>query len=144
MERKKVDITVWVLVDISPDIVWRYWNNPAHIVGWNSASDDWHTTNAINDLRVGGYFSSRMEAKDHSMGFDFEGRYDEVVPNKKIAYTLADGRKVKVVFTEVDDKTEITETFDAEGENPVELQREGWQAILNRFKHYVESNEKQQ
>jgi uncharacterized protein YndB with AHSA1/START domain len=110
------------------------------VVNWNSASDDWHTTKAENDLRTGGTFSSRMEAKDGSFGFDFGGIYDEVIPNELIAYTMGDGRKVKVTFTENSGKTEVVETFDAETENPVEMQRGGWQAIMDNFKKYAEAN----
>ncbi len=112
---------------------------PEHIVDWNFASDDWQCPKASNDLRPGGAFSSRMEAKDGSAGFDFGGVYDEVVPFQKIAYTIADGRKVEVTFQEEGGKTRVTETFDMENENPEEMQREGWQAVLLNFKRSVES-----
>lgn len=134
-------ITVMTDVNAPLDIVWDFWTAPEHIVNWNSASDDWHTTSAVNDLRVGGHFNSRMEAKNGSTGFDFEGVYDVVDKNKQIGYTLADGRKVRVRFSEKGNKTRIEETFDPENQNPVEMQRQGWQAILDRFKYYVEINQ---
>lgn len=139
---QKERITVQVEVNFPPHVVWKYWTDPKHIVHWNSASDDWHTPTAVNDLRQGGWFKCRMEAKDHSEGFDFEGRYDEIVPKEKIVYTMADGRRVDILFRNVGNNTRITETFDAENQNPVEMQRAGWQAILDRFKYYVELNEK--
>ncbi len=142
MENKKHTITVRVRVIAPLHIVWDYWTDPDHIVNWNAASDDWHTIRAANDLKDGGWFSSRMEAKDGSVGFDFEGRYDEVILNEKITYTLADGRKVKVRFENIDNQTEIVETFEPEHQNSQDMQREGWQAILDRFKYYVELNEK--
>jgi uncharacterized protein YndB with AHSA1/START domain len=118
--------------------VWNYYTSPEHITQWNSASDDWHTPRAENDLRVGGRFSSRMEAKDGSQGFDFGGSYNEVKPNEKIAYTMDDGRKAEVLFTKDGNNTDLKVTFDAETENPVEFQRGGWQAILDNFKAYAE------
>lgn len=135
-------ITVYVHVHAPLHIVWYYWTEPEHIKNWNAASDDWHTTSAVNDLDVGGSFNYRMEAKDASEGFNFEGKYDNIVPNELIEYTMSDGRHVKVTFEEKDTDTSITETFDAEDSNPVEMQRGGWQAILDRFKYYVEINEK--
>lgn len=120
--------------------VWKAWTTPGDILQWNNASEDWHTTNAENDLRVGGKFSSRMEAKDGSVGFDFWGVYDEVKPNELLEYTLGDGRKVKIIFTAHGDETKIIETFDAESENSIEMQKIGWQAILDNFKKYVELN----
>ncbi|MBK5721844.1 SRPBCC domain-containing protein [Dysgonomonas sp. Marseille-P4677] len=142
MEQKRQSIRVSIKVVAPLHVVWHYWTDPTHIVNWNTASDDWHTVSAVNDLKGGGWFSSRMEAKDGSVGFDFEGRYDEVVPNEKITYTLSDGRKVKVIFKSKGNKTEIEETFQAEDQNSIELQQQGWQAILDRFKYYVELNEK--
>ena len=118
--------------------MWEYWSKPEHITKWNSASDDWHTPRAENDLRVGGKFTARMEAKDGSFGFDFGGIYDAVRENEYIEYTLGDGRKVKVHFKDQGDSTKVTESFDAESTNSVELQRGGWQAILDNFKKYVE------
>ena len=133
---------VTIISSISAPIskVWDYWTSPEHIVKWNTASEDWHTTTADVDLRVGGKFTSRMEAKDGSFGFDFEGTYDDVVPHKRIAYTLGDNRKVVVTFTEKESTTEIIEAFDPETDNPVAMQRSGWQAILDNFKRYTEGN----
>lgn len=119
--------------------VWDCWTLPEHIVNWNNASDDWHTPSATVDLRVGGKFTSRMEAKDGSMGFDFEGIYDAVEPLKKIAYTMADGRKVILLFEGTGTNTVVTESFDPETTNSLELQRAGWQAIMDNFKKYAES-----
>ena len=118
--------------------VWEMWTTPEHITKWNYASEDWQTTFAQNDLRKGGKFLSRMEAKDRSSGFDFDGIYDEVKTNQLIEYTLSDGRKVRVVFTDKDEETKIVESFDTEDSNSVEMQRDGWQAILDNFKKYVE------
>ena len=135
----KTKITVEGFVNAPLNTVWESWTAPQHIVKWSFASDDWHTTKAENDLRVGGTFSSRMEAKDGSFGFDFEGVYDEVETNKLIAYTLGDGRTVKIKFTATGNETHIAETFEAETVNSEELQRDGWQAILDNFKKYTES-----
>ncbi len=131
-------LTVKATVNAPIEKVWDAWSNPAHIVKWNAASDDWHTPRAENDLRTGGKFTSRMEARDGSMGFDFEGMYDDVVPHEKISYAMADGRRVQVYFKDVNGQTEVTETFDAEKTNPLELQQAGWQAILDNFKKYTE------
>ena len=136
---EKVQITVETTAHAPIEKVWQAWTNPEDIMGWNFASDDWHTPHAINDLRVGGSFSSTMAAKDGSFSFDFGGIYDEVVLHKVISYSLADGRRVKILFTDNGDETLISETFDAENENPVEMQQAGWQAILNNFKKYVEN-----
>lgn len=132
-------ITVETIVNATAEKVWELWNNPDHITKWNSASPDWHTPWAKNDLRVGGTLTARMEAKDGSFGFDFAGVYDVVTANEYIEYTLGDGRKVKITFTSEGDKTKITESFDAESENPVEMQQMGWQAILDSFKKYAEA-----
>lgn len=136
----KTVITIDAVVNAPNSKVWEIWTSPEHIVKWNHASDDWHTTTATNDLKVGGKFNSRMEAKDGSFGFDFWGIYDEIVTNKKIAYTLGDDRKVDVTFTEKDNGVEIISSFEAENENPIDMQKTGWQLILNNFKKYVESN----
>jgi uncharacterized protein YndB with AHSA1/START domain len=133
-------ITVEALVNAPLDTVWSFWTEPDHITQWNNASDDWHTPWAKNDLVPGGRFVARMEAKDGSMGFDFGGTYDEVVEHRKIAYTLDDNRKVTVSFSEADSGTRVVEEFEAEDENSAELQQQGWQAILNNFKRYTESN----
>jgi Uncharacterized conserved protein len=119
--------------------VWDAWNNPADIMKWNSAQDDWHTTSSTVDLREGGKFTSRMEAKDGSMGFDFEGMYTRIVPHETIEYRMSDGREVKVEFVERAGGVLVRETFDAESENPPDLQRQGWQAILDSFSRHVEA-----
>lgn len=120
--------------------VWDYYTNPEHIMKWNFASDDWYCPYASNDLRVGGKYSVRMEAKDGSFGFDFEAVYDEVDPNKQIDYTMPDGRRAKVTFYELNHRTTVKVNFDPETENSVEIQRGGWQAILDNFKKYTESH----
>ena len=135
----KTVITVEATIDAPVAKVWEAWNEPAHITQWCSASDEWHTPKSENDLRPGGEFLSRMEAKDGSMGFDFGGTYDEVRINEYIAYTLDDDRKVTVSFAADDSGTRIIETFEAEQENPVEMQQGGWQAIMDNFKKYAES-----
>ena len=119
--------------------VWKLWTEPEHIKKWNHASDDWHTTRSENDLRVGGKFLSRMEAKDGSFGFDFGGVYDEVIPLERIAYTMGDGRRVSIAFASEGNVTRVTETFDPESTNSLEMQQAGWQAILDNFKKYAES-----
>ncbi len=131
-------ITVVAHINAPIEKVWEYYNLPEHITKWNNASEDWHTPRAENDLRVGGKFVFRMEAKDESMGFDFGGIYDEIEEKKLIKYTIDDGRKVVVEFTGNAKETKVVINFEAENENPVERQREGWQAILNNFKKYVE------
>jgi uncharacterized protein YndB with AHSA1/START domain len=133
-----VKITVETLVKANLDSVWDAWNNPDDINQWNAASDDWHTTRSAVDLREGGKFSARMEAKDGSAGFDFEGTYTRVVPQKLIEYRMTDGREVRVQFSEVAEGVLVRETFDAETENDPEVQREGWQAILDNFARHVE------
>jgi uncharacterized protein YndB with AHSA1/START domain len=132
-------VTVETTINAPIEKTWSYFTEPKHIEAWNHASDDWHTTHAENDLRPGGAFSSRMEAKDGSQGFDFGGIYDEVKALERIAYTIGDGRKVIVVFTPEGEKTRVTETFEAESENSPEMQRGGWQSILDTFKKYVEA-----
>jgi uncharacterized protein YndB with AHSA1/START domain len=135
----QVNITVEAIVNAAVETVWNAWTSPEHIVKWNNASEDWHTPKVENDLRTGGKFLSRMEAKDGSFGFDFAGVYDEVKTNEVIAYTLGDDRKVHIAFTGNGDTTKITETFEAESTNPIEMQKGGWQAILDNFKKYAES-----
>lgn len=141
MERtEKAQITVDTVVDASIDKVWTYWTTPAHIMHWNNASADWHTPRAENELKAGGTFNFRMEARDKSFGFDFAGTYNEVRTHEYIAYTLGDGRKVQIQFAAGGPSTRITETFQAEDANSEELQRRGWQAILDNFKKYTESH----
>jgi len=136
----KTKITIASAINAPVEKVWQLWSAPEHITKWCSASDDWHTPRAENDLRVGGTFSSRMEAKDGSFGFDFGGVYDNVKTNELIEYTLGDSRKVSIHFTPEGNGTKVTQTFEAENENPVEMQRAGWQAILDNFKKYTEAN----
>lgn len=136
----KTAITVEATVNAPVEKAWTYWSEPKHITKWCQASDDWHAPNAENDLRTGGNFKTTMAAKDGSFSFDFGGVYTNVQPHKLIEYTIGDGRKVKIVFAANGKQTKITETFDAEQENPVEMQRGGWQAILDNFKKYTESN----
>jgi uncharacterized protein YndB with AHSA1/START domain len=136
--RNAVSITVEATINAPVEKVWKLYTTPEDIMKWNSASEDWHTTASTNDLRPGGTFSSRMEAKDGSFGFDFGGTYDEVITHKTIAYTLGDGRKSKVNFGATGNQTWVTVTFDAETQNPIEMQKGGWQAILNSFKKYAE------
>ncbi len=132
---------VKVIVTVNRPVkdVWPLWTDPMHVIKWNAASDDWQTTYATNDLRVGGKFTSRMEAKDGSMGFDFEGIYTRVDKYAALEYKMEDGRVVKVIFNDENNKTTIIEEFDAESENPVEMQRAGWQAILDNFKRHAEA-----
>ena len=119
--------------------VWKIWTGPEHITQWNAASDDWHCPQASNDLRIGGAFSSTMAAKDGSFSFDFAGVYEDVQLHKRIAYTMADGRTCEILFSSENGGTRVVESFDAETQNPVEMQRTGWQAILDRFKAYAEA-----
>ena len=133
-------ITVETVVDAELRDVWNTWNNPDDIVQWNSPSNDWHTTRSAVDLREGGKFSARMEAKDGSAGFEFEGVYTRVVPNKIIDFKMSDGREVNVEFYDREDGVVVRETFDAETENSTEMQRAGWQAILNNFGRHVEKH----
>ncbi|WP_342330109.1 SRPBCC family protein [Pedobacter sp. FW305-3-2-15-E-R2A2] len=135
----QINITVETIVNAAVDTVWNAWTSPEHIIKWNNASEDWHTPRVENDLRTGGKFLSRMEAKDGSFGFDFSGVYDEVKTNELIAYTLGDDRKVSISFVRDGNTTKITETFEAESTNPIEMQKGGWQAILDNFKKYAES-----
>lgn len=137
---KKISVTIEAAVNAGAEKVWRLWTLPEHITQWNHASPDWHSPKAENDLRPGGRFNYRMEARDGSMGFDFWGIYDAVEPGRLIEYTMGDGRKAQVVFAGDDNHTQITEIFEAETENPVELQKAGWQAILDNFKQYAETN----
>lgn len=138
MEAIQVTIEATIFAPISK--VWEYWTQPEHITKWNFANEDWCCPTASNDLKVGGKYSARMEAKDGSFGFDFEAIYDEVIKDKKIAYTMLDGRKAITDFEEVGGQTKIATTFDAETQNSVDFQKQGWQAILDNFKKYTEAN----
>ena len=132
-------ITVEATVNAPVERVWEYWTSPEHITRWNNASEDWHTPHAENDLRKGGRFLSRMEARDGSVGFDFGGVYDQVKENELIEYTIDDGRKVRIEFSDDGDHATVTETFDPETTHPLEMQQGGWQAILDSFKKYTEA-----
>ncbi|GAB4424849.1 MAG: SRPBCC family protein [Bacteroidia bacterium] len=133
-------ITIMTRIAAPVATVWKAWTDPAHIMQWNAASDDWHCPHAINDLRVGGRFSSTMASRDGQMSFDFEGTYDAVVLHRHLAYTLDDGRGVQVDFVEDGEMTTVVEAFDPEGTHPEDMQRAGWQAILDRFGLYVETH----
>jgi uncharacterized protein YndB with AHSA1/START domain len=138
MEATKINIEATIFADVNK--VWEYWTQPQHITQWNFATDDWQCPWAENDLRVGGTYSARMEAKDGSFGFEFGAIYDEVEDKKKLTYTMGDGRKVTTTFATEGNATKVSTIFDAETENPAEMQRSGWQAILDNFKKYTESH----
>jgi uncharacterized protein YndB with AHSA1/START domain len=133
-------ITVKVILNVPVKKAWEFFTKPAHITGWNYASDDWQCPWAENDLRIGGKLKSRMESRDGSMGFDFEGIYDEIDEFRILKYTLGDGRKVEVTFGDNGKNTVVTETFDAEDTNPAEMQKTGWQNILDNYKKYSEKS----
>lgn len=133
-------VTIEAIISSSAEKVWNYWTKPEHITKWNFASPDWQCPRASNDLKPGGKYFARMEAKDGSFGFDFEAVYDEVVALKKIVYTMGDGRQASTSFQQTGDQTRVVTTFDIEDQNSADMQRQGWQAILNNFKHYTESN----
>ena len=132
-------IAVTATIDADAKIVWDYYTKPEHITKWNFASSDWHCPKAENDMKVGGKYWARMEAKDGSFGFDFEATYNEISVGKGFIYTMPDNRKVSVDFEKVGDTTNISVVFDAETEHPIEMQKDGWQAILDNFKKYAES-----
>ncbi len=139
-------ITLQITLAAPLEHAWDYWTHPAHVMQWNFADPSWHCPAATNDLRVGGSFNYRMAARDGSFAFDFEGVYDEVVPQSLIAYHMADGRSVRISFEAINDATTgaeqvlVIQTFDAETENPLEMQRAGWQAIMDNYKRLVEVN----
>ena len=133
-------ISVQALINAPVEKVWKFYTEPKHIIKWNNASDDWYTPKAKNDLKVGGRFLFRMEARDGSAGFDFTGIYNEVKINELIEYSIEDVRKVKITFAKHNHKTFIKIVFEAESINSIEMQRDGWQDILNNFKKYVEEN----
>lgn len=133
-------ITIETTISAPIETVWECWTQPDHVKQWNNASPDWHTPKADNDLREGGKFVYRMEAKDESFGFDFGGVYTKVEQHRQIDYTMDDGRKVSTTFDSHGDHTHITESFDPETENSREMQQQGWQAILDNFKKHVESH----
>ena len=133
-------ITVQTTVNAPLEKVWQYWTQPEHITGWSFASDDWEALDPENDLRVGGQFKTTLSAKDKSFGFDFAGVYTAVNENELIEYDLGDGRHVRIEFTQLPDGVQVIETFDPESQNPIEMQRDGWQAFLDNFKKYTEAN----
>lgn len=135
----KTTITVEVTVLLPVDKAWELWSAPEHITRWNFASDDWHCPSADNTLKAGEHFTWRMEAKDGSAGFDFSGTYEKVIPHEQIVYRLDDGRKAIIDFTDLGGTTQVTETFEAEEKHSLDLQRNGWQAILNNFGKYAET-----
>lgn len=132
-------ITVSVIVDASVSRSWKAFTSPDSVVRWNFASDDWCCPRATNDVRVGGSFDYRMESKNGKMGFDFRGDYTRVIPERRIDYILGDDREVSIEFRAIGERTEVVETFDAETENAPELQKSGWQAILDNFKRHAEA-----
>lgn len=136
------DNTITINATIAADTkkAWDYYTQPEHITQWNFAIDTWQCPSASNDMRIGGKYCARMEAKDGSFGFDFEATYNEIEEHKKIVYTIADGRKVQIDFNPVGEQTDVTVMFEAEGQNPKEMQHDGWLAILNNYKKYTESN----
>lgn len=133
------EITVEAHINAPIEKIWEAWTDPEHITKWCFASNDWHAPTSENDLRVGGKFKTRMESKDGKEGFDFEGTYTRVDEYKRVEYALDDGRLVKVEFTKQEDGCKIVESFEPENENSIEVQRNGWQAILDNFKKYVEN-----
>lgn len=132
-------LIVETTVEASLEKSWKYWTEPIHIINWTFASDDWCCPNATSDFKIGGKFSTRMEAKDKTNGFDFEGYFSEIITHKKIAYIMLDNRVANIEFIQDGGQTKIIEAFEAENENSLELQKNGWQAILTNFKKYVES-----
>ncbi len=138
MEKQKITIETTISADIHK--VWDFWIAPEHIINWNFASEDWYCPNAENELKEGGKFSYTMAAKDGSSSFDFAGMYTKVIQDEQIDYIMEDERKVSVAFDQKDGKTKVTETFEAETENAPEMQQQGWQAILDNFRKYVEEN----
>ena len=135
----KPTVTIRSTVQAPIETVWHAYTSPEHVTRWNFASEDWHCPRAEIDLIVGGRHWARMEAKDRSFGFDFEGVYEEVKPQEMISLVLGDGRKVKTTFADIEGGTIVETVFEAESENPIEMQRDGWQAILNNFKTHAES-----
>ena len=136
----KTSLTVETTVNAPIEKVWNYWAEPQHITKWCQASDDWHAPFAENDLQTNGKFKTTMAAKDGSFSFDFGGVYSKVEKHKLIEYEMGDGRKVRVECKDLGNSTHITETFDPEDTNPLEMQRGGWQAILDNFRKYTENN----
>lgn len=137
---EKTTISVGTTIKAPIQFVWEKWTSQEDIIIWNKASEDWHTTYAVNDLRAGGRFLYRMEAVDGSEGFDFEGIYDSILIKKYIEYHTMDGRRVEISFLDNGRETNIVEFFQADSTHSIELQCAGWQAILDNFKKYTETN----
>lgn len=133
------NVTIQATIFADRKKVWEYYNQPEHITHWNFASPEWHCPRAENELKIGGKLKSRMEARDGSMGFDFVGTYEKIDEFNSLRFSLDDGRRVDVEFSDQGNKTQVVTHFDAESSHPVEMQQQGWQAILNNFKKYVES-----
>ena len=133
-----MQITVKIITQTPLQDCWNAYTLPEHITQWNFADPSWHCPNAQNDLRVGGTYLARMEAKDGSFGFNFEATYTDVQPMKSFNYTFG-GRNATIVFNTLPEGTEVVVSFDPENENPIELQKQGWQSILNQFKTYIEN-----
>jgi len=138
-KEKRTSLTVETTVDLPIEKVWEFWTLPIHITQWYFASDDWCAPSAINDLRSGGRFSTRMESKDGSNGFDFSGTYEEIKNHESISYILDDERKVSILFTHKTNGIKVSQTFEIEDVNSIELQKFGWQSVLDNFKKYCES-----
>lgn len=136
---KTEKVTVQTIVNADVNKVWDYYTNPEHIVKWNFADPSWHCPSAENDMKKDGKYRARMEAKDGSFGFDFEAIYSEIIDGEQFTYEF-DGRTATVKFNRVNNQTEVIITFDPESENPIDMQKNGWQSILNNFKNYTESN----
>jgi uncharacterized protein YndB with AHSA1/START domain len=132
-------ITVQATINTEAKKVWEYYNNPNHIIHWNFADSSWHCPSAKNDMQIGGTYKARMEAKDGSFGFDFEAIYSDIKDGQEFTYEFG-GRVATVQFKALGKQTEVIVTFDPENENPIEMQKDGWQAILDNFKNYTESN----
>ena len=135
----KNKITVAATIDADAQKVWEYYTEPKHIVNWNFADPSWHCPKASNEMKVGGTYNARMEAKDGSFGFDFEAVYTNIIKGDEFTYEFG-GRTATVKLNKLNDQTEIVVVFDPEEENPIEMQKDGWQAILNNFKLYTENN----
>ena len=136
---EKITVKSTILKPVSQ--VWEFFTKPEHITHWNFATPEWKCPSAKSDLRPGGHFSYRMEAKDGSFGFDYEGVFDEVIPENKLSYHLDDGRKVEVFFNKIDETTtEVAEVFEPEASNSLEMQRDGWNKILHNFEKYAENH----
>ena len=139
--QESISLTVKTKISAPIELVWSFYTEPKHVEKWNSASDDWHTPKAVSKFVVDGTFKYRMEAKDGSLGFDFEGKYTKIEAPQEIGYTMSDGRKVLINFSPTtESRILVVQTFEAENLNPLELQKQGWQAILDNFKKYCEAN----